>query len=394
MSIIKKPIVIVGGGFAGINAALNLKSINSSIPILVIDYQSKFIFKPLLYEVFSNEIKSWEVAPYFDTIFSEAGIAFLKNKVTYIDLEEKFLKCENNLVLDFEFLILSTGSLNNNFSIKGVDDNCYFFNNNYDQDKLKLSLNKSCEDGLNKELYIVGGGPSGVELACKIHDIYQQKFKINIIESQRQILTNNKEYNREEAEKAIQARNITLLLNTTVQEVTDKEIIVLDHLQKTIKLNHKAVIWTAGVKPNIPEISQDLKKMKGRLLVKKTLQLTNFDHIFVVGDIAIVQDDFDLPITAQVAMQQGIHVAHNLVSLINQSNLHSFEFKDNGEMISLGIGEASISALGFTLAGKLAFELRRLIYASKMPLFNRSLKSAASWLITKKSIFQGLMAKK
>jgi len=394
MSTIKKPIVIVGGGFAGINAALNLKAINSSIPILVIDSQSKFIFKPLLYEVLSNEIKSWEVTPYFDTIFSEAGIAFLRNRVTYIDLEEKFVKCENNFVVEFEFLILSTGSLNNNFSIKGVDENCYFFNNNHEQEKLKVFLNQSSYDDLNKELYIVGGGPSGVELACKIHDIYKQKFKINIIESQQQILTNNKEYNREEAEKIIKSKNINLLLNTTVKEITDTEIIILNDLQKTIRLNHKAVIWTAGVKPNIPEIPQDLQKMKGRLLVNKNLQLTNFDNVFVVGDIAIVQDDLDLPTTAQVAMQQGIHVAHNLVSLINQSNLHPFEFKDNGEMISLGIGEASISALGFTLAGKFAFELRRLIYVTKMPLFNRSLKSAASWLITKKLIFKGLMAKK
>ena len=93
-----------------------------------------------------------------------------------------------------------------------------------------------------------------------------------------------------------------------------------------------------------------------------------------------------MPITAQVAMQQGLHAAHNLNLLLQKENLIPFQFKDNGEMISLGIGEASISGLGLTLSGKFAFDLRRIIYASKMPKIDKSIKSAASWLLGKKSI--------
>ncbi len=77
--------------------------------------------------------------------------------------------------------------------------------------------------------------------------------------------------------------------------------------------------------------------------------------------------------------------------LINNEDLLPFEFKDNGEMMSLGIGEASISGLGLTFSGKLAYDLRRIIYASKMPKIAKSLKSTASWILDKKSIFKGIL---
>ena len=87
-------------------------------------------------------------------------------------------------------------------------------------------------------------------------------------------------------------------------------------------------------------------------------------------------------------MQEGNHLANNLALLVQGKDPQPFEFKDNGEMISLGIGEASISGLGVTLSGKLAYEARRLIYASKLPDITESLKSASSWLFQKKSIFK------
>ena len=92
-------------------------------------------------------------------------------------------------------------------------------------------------------------------------------------------------------------------------------------------------------------------------------------------------------------MQEGNHLANNLELLIQGEDALPFEFKDNGEMISLGIGDASISGLGVTLSGKLAFEARRLIYASKLPDITESLKSASSWIFQKKSIFKKFLKK-
>ena len=394
MKLIKKPIVIVGAGFAGTNAALNLKKLDIDTPIIIVDSQSSFIFKPLMYEVLSGEIKSWEVAPNLETIFANTGITFLKNKLLDVDFSENTLKFIDELKIEYEYLILSTGSSHDTFSIKGVDEFCYFFNNINDLNKLKVFLEKTSTNPNKENIFIVGAGPSGVELACKLSDLYSHKFNIQIIEQSNEILNKNKVFNREEAEKAIKKRNINILLNTKVEEISENEIFLKDRFDKKITLKHSGLIWTAGVKPNLPSLKNDVKRLSGKLIINDYLQIKEFQNVFALGDISVIEGKEDLPKTAQVAMQQGQLVAFNLNSMINNQKLSPFEFKDNGEMISLGLGEASISALGITLSGKLAFELRRLIYASKMPVFGKSIKSAASWLIEKKALFSRKITKK
>jgi NADH dehydrogenase len=277
--------------------------------------------------------------------------------------------------------------------VKGVDENCYFFNNLNDLKKLKSFLQKFQNDKIKKNLFVIGAGPSGVEIACKINDIYKNKFDISIVERSNEILGRNKIFNREEAEKALERRKINVLLNSTVQEISDQKISILDDSE--IKdLDQDVVIWTAGVKPNLPYIDEQVTQKDGRILVNENFQIDNCVNSFAIGDISIIKGMEDLPLTAQVAMQQGNHLAKNIELLFQEKELLPFDFEDNGEMISLGIGEASISALGVTLSGKLAFEARRLIYASKMPDISKSLKSTASWLFQKKTTINNFINKK
>jgi len=393
MKSIKKPIVIVGAGFGGMTVASNLKRINPSLPILVVDSEANFIFKPLMYEVLSEELSMWETAPEFSNIFSNLGITFLRNCLTKIRFDEKMLEFCDDLTLGYECLILCTGSVSNNFSVKGVDENCYFFNNLNDLKKVKLFLQKIQNNKTKNNLFVIGAGPSGVEIACKIHDTYLNKFNINIIERSNEILGRNKIFNQEEAEKALERRKINVLLNSTVQEISDQKISILDDSE--IKdLDQDVVIWTAGVKPNLSYIDEQVIQKNGRILVNEKFQINNYENSFAIGDISIIKGMEDLPLTAQVAMQQGNHLAKNIDLLFQEKDLLPFDFEDNGEMISLGIGEASISALGVTLSGKLAFEARRLIYSSKMPDISKSLKSTASWLFQKKSFINNFINNK
>ena len=388
MKSIQKPIVIVGAGFAGMTVALNLKNLNPSLPILVVDSASKFIFKPLMYEVLSKEIRIWEATPKFANIFSDAGITFLKNCLTKISFKENILEFSDELKLSYQYLVICTGSIPNSFFIKGVEENCYFFNDFHDLNKLKSFLTKSQKTSSHKKLFIVGGGPSGIELACKIQDIFTDQFQISLIEKSNEILSRNKIFNREQAEIALEKRKINILLNSTVKEVSKTEIIISSEDGIT-SLDKDIVIWTAGVKPNLCYLETDyITKKYGRILVNNNLQIENHNNCFALGDISIISGMEDLPITAQVAMHEGKHLAKNLALLIQGKDPLPFEFQDNGEMISLGIGEASISGLGVTLSGKLAFEARRLIYASKLPDITESLKSASSWIFQKKSIFK------
>ena len=184
MKSIQKPIVIVGAGFAGMTFALNLKNLNPSLPILVVDSETNFIFKPLMYEVLSKEIRSWEATPEFANIFSDAGITFLRNCLTKISFKENILEFSDDLKLSYQYLVICTGSIPNSFLIKGVDENCYFFNDVHDLNKLNSYLKKSQKTAIHKKLFVVGGGPSGIELACKIKDISTDQFEINVIENQ------------------------------------------------------------------------------------------------------------------------------------------------------------------------------------------------------------------
>ncbi len=391
MNSIKKPIVIVGSGFGGVNAALHLRKNNPDFSILVIDSKTQFEFKPLLYEVFSDEIKSWEVNPSFDSIYSNSGITFIKNHVDCIDLDKNLLTLQDDLHIQFEYLILATGSSPNYFSIAGVKEYCSFFNTNQDQLNLKKRLDKTISVGKSNKVFIIGAGPSGVELSCKVSDLYKSKFEVNIVEKASEILNNSKTFNKEEAEKTIEKKNINLMKNCSVIEINDEYILLSNNLNQVEKFPYFDVIWTAGIKPNLPEFNQQIPKINNKILINNNLQLQNHPNIFVLGDISQIESNNSYPVTAQVAMQQGEHVALNLKLLINDEKLLPFEFNDNGEMMSLGIGEASISGIGLTFSGKLAYDLRRIIYASKMPKFGKSLKSTASWFLEKKSIFKGIL---
>ena len=391
MNNIKKPIVIVGSGFGGVNVALHLRKNNPDFSILVIDSKTQFEFKPLLYEVFSDEIKSWEVNPSFDSIYSNSGITFIRNHVKFIDFDKKFLTLQDDLKVQFEYLVLSTGSSPNYFSIKGVREYCSFFNTNKDQLNLKKRLDKTIAVGKSNKIFIIGAGPSGVELSCKVSDFYKSKFEVNIVEKTSEILNNSKIFNREEAEKTIAKKNINLMKNYSVVEINDQQILLSNNLNQVEKFPYFDVIWTAGIKPNLPEFKQQIQKINNKILINNNLQLNDYPNIFVLGDISQVESNNSYPVTAQVAMQQGEHVALNLKLLINNEKLLPFKFKDNGEMMSLGIGEATISGLGLTFSGKLAYDFRRIIYASKMPKIGKSIKSTTSWFLEKKSIFKGIL---
>jgi len=391
MNNIKKPIVIVGSGFGGINAALHLKKNNPNFSILVIDSKTEFEFKPLLYEVFSDEIKSWEVNQSFDSIYANSGISFIRNQVNFIDFDRSFLILQDDFKVEFEYLVISTGSSPNDFSIKGVKEYCSFFNTNKDQLKLKRLLEKPISVDQSNKIFIIGAGPSGVELACKVSDLYQSKFEIIVIEKTSEILNNSKIFNKEEAEKTIEQKNINLMKNYSVVEITDGQILLSNELNQIQKYPYFEVIWTAGIKPNLPEFNKQIQKINNKILINNYLQLCDFPKVFAIGDVSQIENNNSSPVTAQVAMQQGEHVALNLKLLMNNEKLLPFKFNDNGEMMSLGIGKASISGIGLTFSGKLAFDLRRIIYAAKMPKFGRSLKSTASWFLEKKSIFKSIL---
>ena len=383
------PIVVVGGGFGGLSTVQALLAQSEGTPIVLIDQSPRFLFKPLLYEFLSGELQLWEVAPQYSSLASELGFIFLQECVVEVNELERKLITSSKIELTFSQLVISTGVETDYSFVKDLKKYAYGFSNLNDALKIKnliTKINNSSEQ-INP-LVISGAGPTGVELACKISDLLDNRIEIYLVDKANKILSKSKSFNREKAIAAISNRNIKMYLEYFINSIDETHLELASNdsnINNSQKINYSSLIWTAGSKTSSINLSHNFWHENEKVKVNKYLQINDFKNIFFVGDITLNENN-PYPPSAQVAMQQGSIVAQNIISNKKGTKLKSFEFEDLGEILSLGIGSASITGYGITLAGPLAFEIRRLVYLMRMPGFLVSLKSTGSWLFSKKII--------
>ncbi len=383
------PIVVVGGGFGGLATVQALLAKSEETSVILIDEGNRFLFKPLLYELLSDELQLWEVAPKYSDLASELGFIFLQECVVEIDEIKKKVITLSETEISYSQLVISTGVTTDYSFLHNLKEYACGFSNLNDIRIIKKiinTINHSSE--FTNPIVISGAGPTGVELACKISDLVEDRVEIYLVEKGDKILPNSKSFNREKAIEAIAKRNIKVYLDTYIKSV-DKTFLELcttdNEIKNLIKIDYSNLLWTAGLKPSKSQLIHHFLNKNQKIIVNEFMQMDEYQNIFFVGDITLYEND-PFPSSAQVAMQQGFLVAQNIISLRNGNEPRSFRFEDFGEMLSLGIGNASITGYGITLAGPLAFEIRRLAYLIRMPGFLLSFKSAGSWLFSKKII--------
>ena len=389
------PIAIVGGGFGGLYTALALAEQRQHPPLLLIEPNAEFLFLPLLYELLSGELRRWEIAPRYDTLLAGRGIAWLRDSVVEIDSRSRCLHTASGRQLGYSQLVLATGARLQSFGIPGVIEHALSFRSLTDVERLQglVAQLRQRQQPLQR-LAIVGAGPSGVELACKLADMLAGTAVVELIEQGPLPLPQARAFNREQATQALQRRDVRLRCNCLVLEVGSDQI----RLQGPAGEESMAVagvVWTAGLAFAPPTIQPaPIQDNRGRLSVNEHLQLIGQPQIFALGDIAALRNgDSDgdpsagpgdgpppWPATAQVAFQQATCLATNLIQARRQAPLQSFRFQDLGEMLSLGRGEATLVGSGLTLAGAAAFQLRRLAYLTRLPGRSHQLRVAAGWL--------------
>lgn len=377
------PIVIVGGGFGGLYTALALAERRHHPPLLLIEPREHFLFLPLLYELLSGELRRWEVAPRYDTLLAGRGIAWLRDGVTGIDTAAHTLETQSGRRLAYGQLVLATGARGQSFGIPGVTEHALQFRSLADVDRLsELVTHLRQQRRPLQRLAVIGAGPSGVELACKLADLLAGAAVIELIEQGSTPLPQARAFNREQAILALQRRDVRLRCGCRVLAVgPDHLSLASTDAEQPERLTVDGVVWTAGLAFAPPALHPEAARDRsGRLLVDHTLQLQSDRAVFALGDIAALADGSQLPITAQVALQQASCLAGNLLQARRGGELESFRFQDLGEMLSLGRGEASLVGGGFTLAGPVAFQLRRLAYLTRLPGRSHQLRVAAGWL--------------
>ena len=378
------PVIVVGGGFGGLSTALSLAAAGGGTPVLLIEPQERFLFLPLLYELLSGELQRWEIAPRYAELLAGRGVAWLQERVMAIDHGRRSLSTDSGRELAWSALVIATGGRPQTYGIPGVAEHALGFRSLADVDRMQ-ALVRRLRLRLHplQRLAVVGAGASGVELACKLADLLDGAAVIELIEQGPELLPGSKAFNREQAQLALQRRDIRLRSHTRVTAVRADGLDLQTGTGEAVALGCDGVIWTGGVAACVPPLTPALPlDPRGRLPCDGHLRVIGADGLFALGDAASCphQSDAPLPATAQVAYQQATCVAANLLHQRQSEPLQTFRWNDLGEMLGLGIGQATLTGMGFTLAGPAAFQLRRLAYLARLPGPQHQLRVAGSWL--------------
>jgi NADH dehydrogenase len=393
---VQNNVVIVGGGFGGLYTALALAQRKHHPPVLLIEPNDRFLFLPLLYELLSGELRGWEIAPRYDGLLAGRGLAWLQDRVERIDTDGHRLHTAGGRTIAYGRLVLATGAESNTFAVPGADRHSLGFRSLADVERLqRLVADLRQQPRPLQRIAVVGAGPTGVELACKLADMVQGSAVIELIEQGPQLLPQARAFNREQAALALQRRDVRLRTRTQVEAVEAEAITLRCHPDgdspaHAETLAVRAVVWTAGLSFRAPRIDPaPACDSRGRLICGPDLRLREHLDLFVAGDLAAPVDPQDTagegpgptaPSTAQVAFQQAPVLAANLIRSLAGEPLEPFHWNDLGEMMSLGVGEASLTAAGVTLAGPAAYQLRRLAYLTRLPGRSHQWRVAAGWL--------------
>ena len=379
-------IVILGGGFGGLYTALRLSELvwdqGQQPEIVLVDRSDRFVFLPLLYELMTGELQTWEVAPPYSEILASTPVRFIQDAVTAIDRADQTVTLARGEVLGYQRLVLGLGGETPMEMVPGAADHAIPFRSLEDayrlEDRLR-ALEQSNQDKIR--VAVVGGGYSGVELACKLADRLGDRGRLRIIEQSDKVLRNSPAFNRQAADSALEKRGIWIDWETTVQGITDENITLVfrDEMES---LPVDVVLWTVGNR--IPELVRSLpldKNERGQVKTDASLRTSN-PHIFALGDLAESRDQTGelVPSTGQVAIQQADYVAWNVWASLGDRPSLPFRYQNLGEMLALGNTEATLTGLGLTLDGPLAYAARRLVYLYRMPSFEHQVKVGLNWL--------------
>ena len=380
-------ICILGGGFGGLYTALRLSQLpwegTQKPEIVLVDKSDRFLFVPLLYELLTGELQTWEIAPPFAEILLNTGIRFCQGNVAGIDLESQRVQLQDGAEIPYDRLVLALGGESPLDIVPGALAYAFSFRTLADAYRLQERLRVLEESDKDKiRIAIVGGGYCGVELACKLADRLKDKGRFRIIEQADQILRNSPEYNRETARKTLEAKGVWLDLETSVESIgADNISLMYKGIVDTIPVD--IVLWTVGMQGAPVVRSLALKQnQRGQLATTPTLQAIDHPEIFVLGDLSECRDAEGklVPASAQAAFQQSDCAGWNIWASLSARPLLSFRYQNLGEMLTLGTDSATFTGMGLQLDGQLAYLMRRLAYLYRMPKLEHQLRVGVNWI--------------
>jgi NADH dehydrogenase len=360
-------VVILGAGFGGLAAA---RALNKIAEVTLVDRHNFQTFLPLLYQVSTAGLAADHIAHPIRGALRKTKIKFRMGSPITIDHRNKSVKLDSSETLDFDYLIVAMGSATNDFGVKGVTEHALGMKSVTEALEIRSSILRRFEDLCRFEdetklsITVVGGGPTGVEMAGAIAELKKgplnsdqahaaANIKVNIVEAGPRLLPSFSAKLSERTRKDLEKLGVNVLTNTPVKEIKPREIMLGDKK----KLPSEVTIWAAGVTGEPIMKKLGLPNTNGRITVDPTLQVSNYPNIFAIGDIAGAKgsDGRYLPMVAPVAMQQGRFVAKQIANSIKNQPLNNFNYRDKGSMATIGRHKAVVEVGPIRLSGVIAW---------------------------------------
>ncbi|HKU77562.1 MAG TPA: NAD(P)/FAD-dependent oxidoreductase [Pyrinomonadaceae bacterium] len=392
----KAKVLILGGGFGGIFAALEVAG---AADVTLVNEEDHFLFTPMLYEYLSGEVAAWHIAPRYDELLDE-NVRSIKAEVTGIDLTAQTVSVTSHeKTLNYDVLVLAVGGVTNYVGVEGAEEYSLPFRKLRHADAIRQRMvaaldrvppDAAPQDARRETTFaVVGAGASGCELSTKMADLLNDAFRrralhgeprVLVIEMSDRVVPGMGEQIRGIVDEALHESRVEVHTQTRVVKVTPDEL-VFEHEGNQESIKTAGVVWTGGVKmsPLIEHLDVE-KNKRGLLIVNPTLQLSEHVNVFALGDIAFYPDATPtLAGTAQLAFQQGTMAGRNVKSYLEGKEMQTRHFEELGEALSLGTERAAVLTGGKAFGGALARQARFALYTSRLPTWHHRLRVGASW---------------
>jgi len=416
----KKKIVILGGGFAGVECTRQLESKfgnDSDVELIMVSEDNFLLFTPMLPQVASGMIETRHIVLPIRTICKKTK--FYEGRIKNIDPFGKLVNLwgtgdKRSISIHYDFLVVALGSETNFFGMADVEKNAYTMKTLNDAVVLRNRIIDMLEQAENEtdpilrksflNFVVAGGGFAGIETAGELmdlildarkhyHNIHKDDLKVIVIEALPMILPGFNEKLAEFAKQKLIERGIDIKLQTAItsfdgNEVTTKSIDQnpkdpLDE-SKVDSIRTKTLIWTAGVTPVNTIKRSMLKTDRGKVIINDYLEVQNFPGVFAIGDCALFlnpETKRPFPPTAQIAEAQAKTAAKNLIALIKNSKKEKFEYHSKGQMAIIGKRSGIATFLGMNISGFWAWLIWRNVYLSKIPTLDKQIRVFLDWTI-------------
>jgi len=361
---LQKPrVVILGAGFGGLTAARKMAGFAD---VTVVDRHNFQTFLPLLYQVSTAGLAADHVAHPVRGALRKTGVQFRMGTPISVDHKNKSVKLDSSEVLDFDYLIVALGSATADFGVPGVFEHALGMKSVHEALTIRAEVLRRFEDLCRFEdetifsISVVGGGPTGVEMAGAFAELVRgplkndqrhaaAHIKINLIEAGPRILPMFSEKLSAHGKKDLEKLGVTVHLNAAVKAIKPRSIEISDGS----KIASEVTIWAAGVKGEPTGAKLNLPLINTRIDVENTLQVKHYPHIFAIGDIAgfVGENGRMLPMVAPVALQQGRHVAQQIKRIAKGQDLKPFKYLDKGSMATIGRHKAIVEVKSLRMTG-------------------------------------------